>query len=202
MKIAKLLVAVAMIGYPLLVYGGLRLLQPRWLALALGGALLTREIGRSRQGATSPFLVPLVLVGVILALALVFNEGRFFLFVPVLLNAALLVSFARTLIAGPSMVESLARRRFGQVPIEHVGYCRRVTEVWCVFFVINSGVILWLALRGPLEHWVVYTGLVAYLLMGALFTAEMTYRAWRFRRYEGEVTDVFFRRLFPPHQPQ
>jgi uncharacterized membrane protein len=74
--------------------------------------------------------------------------------------------------------------------------------VWCVFFVLNSGVILWLALRGPLEHWVLYTGLVAYLLMGALFTAEMTYRAWRFRRYQGEVTDVFFRRLFPPHRAQ
>jgi uncharacterized membrane protein len=198
----KLLVGLAMIGYPFLVYGGLRLLQPRWLALALGGALLLREIGRSRGGAFSPLLVPLVLVGTVLALAMVFNEGRFFLFVPVLVNVALLVSFARTLIAGPSMVESLARRRFGHVPLEHLGYCRRVTEVWCVFFVLNSGVILWLALRGPLEHWVLYTGLVAYLLMGALFTAEMTYRAWRFRRYQGEVTDVFFRRLFPPHRAQ
>ena len=202
MRIAKLLVALALVGYPLLVYGGLRLLQPRWLALALGGALLLRELGRSRGGPTSPLLVPLILVGVVLALAMVFNEGRFFRFVPVLVNVALLVSFARTLIAGPSMVESLARRRVGHVPLEHLGYCRRVTEVWCAFFALNSAVILWLALRGPLEHWVVYTGLVAYGLMGALFTAEMTYRAWRFRRYEGDVTDVFFRRLFPPRQAQ
>jgi hypothetical protein len=36
------------------------------------------------------------------------------------------------------------------------------------------------------------------VLVGALFAVEMTYRAWRFRRYEGDVTDVVFRRVFPP----
>ena len=113
-------------------------------------------------------------------------------------SVALFASFARTLWAGPPMVETLARRRFGHLPPEHLPYCRRVTEVWCAFFVANSVVILWLALRAPIEHWVLYTGLVAYVLVGALFAAETTYRAWRFRRYEGDVTDVIFRRVFPP----
>jgi uncharacterized membrane protein len=96
------------------------------------------------------------------------------------------------------MVETLARRRFGHVPPEHAGYCRRVTEVWCAFFAANGAVIGWLALRASLDAWAVYTGLVAYLLMGTLFAAETTYRAWRFRRYEGDVTDMIFRRVFPP----
>jgi len=46
--------------------------------------------------------------------------------------------------------------------------------------------------------WTLYTGLLAYLLVGAVFAGELTYRAWRFRRYDGDVTDVFLRRLFPP----
>jgi uncharacterized membrane protein len=195
---ARLVGPAIMVGYPLLVYGGLKVLQPRWVALVLGGALLAREIAGLRRGAASPLLLPIVLVGGVLGLALVFNEGRFFLFVPVLVNAALFVSFARTLRAGPSMVESLARQRFGHVPPEHVGYCRRVTEVWCAFFVVNSALILWLALGARIEYWALYTGLIAYVLVAALFTAEMTYRAWRFRRYEGDVTDVVFRRMFPP----
>jgi uncharacterized membrane protein len=197
-SLARILAAMAAVGYPFLVYGGLRVLEPRWLALALGGALLAREAGRARAGAASPLLLPLVLLGAVFGLAVVFNEGGFFLFVPVLVNAALLVSFAPTLVAGPSMVESLARRRYGEVPAEHLGYCRRVTAVWCLFFAANGGVIVWLAVRGPLEHWTLYTGLIAYGLMGALFAAETTYRAWRFRRYVGDVTDVLFRRLFPP----
>jgi uncharacterized membrane protein len=197
-SIAKLIAPVVVIGYPLLVYGGLKVLPPRWLALALGVSLLARECGARARGLPSPLLTPLVLVGGVFALALVFNEGRFFLFVPVLINGALLLSFARTLRGGPSMVESLARRRFGDIPPAHLAYCRRVTVVWCVFFALNAALILALALRAPLAYWTVYTGIVAYVLVGLLFTAEMTYRAWRFRRYEGEVTDVIFRRLFPP----
>ena len=146
----------------------------------------------------SPLIVPIVLVGGIVGIAMALDDGRVFLFVPVLINLALFVSFARTLVSGPSMIETLARRRFGQVPPEHLPYCRRVTEVWCAFFVVNGAVILGLALRAPIEYWTLYTGVVAYVVVGLLFTAEMTYRAWRFRRYEGDVTDVVFRRLFPP----
>lgn len=194
----KAVVLVAMLAYPFLVYAGLRFLEPRMLALALGSVLVLREAGRSRGGSPSPLLLPLVLVAAILVLAAVFNESRFFLFVPVLINGALLVSFARTLFVGPPMVESLARRRLGHLDAEDVAYCRRVTEVWCVFFVANTSLILWLALRASIELWALYTGLVAYLLVGVLFAAELTYRSWRFRRYEGDLTDVFFRKLFPP----
>lgn len=197
MKATRLIAPAVVIGYPLLVYGGLHVLPPRFLALVLGGALLARELAGSRRGA-APLLLPIALLGGIFALALVFNEGRFFLFVPVLVNGALFVSFARTLSAGPSMVESLARRRFGHVPDEHLGYCRRVTEIWCAFFVANGALILWLALRAPLAYWTLYTGLIAYVLVGVLFAGEMTYRAWRFRRYQGDVTDALFRRVFPP----
>jgi uncharacterized membrane protein len=197
-KAAKALAVLAMLAYPFLVYGGLRFLEPRRLAMALGGVLLLREVVRSRSGSASPLLLPLVLVAAILGLAAVFNEGRFFLFVPVLINAALLVSFARTLRTGPSLVERFARRRRPHLPAEDVAYCRRVTIMWCGFFIANGGVILWLALRSPLEHWTLYTGLIAYVLMGVLTAAELAYRAWRFRRYEGDVTDVFLRKIFPP----
>lgn len=198
MKLMKAVVLVAMLAYPFLVYAGLRFLEPRMLALALGSVLVLREAGRSRGGSPSPLLLPLVLVAAILVLAAVFNEGRFFLFVPVLINGTLLVSFARTLFVGPPMVERLARRRLDHLGAEDVAYCRRVTEVWCVFFVANTSLVLWLALRAPIELWALYTGLVAYLLVGVLFAAELTYRSWRFRRYEGDLTDVFFRKLFPP----
>ena len=184
--------------YPLIVYAGLRLLEPRALAVGLGLVLLLREVARSQRGHTSPLLAPLILIGAVLALAMIFNEGRFFLFVPVLVNLALLVPFAQSLAVGPSMVERFASRRAGPIPPEHVGYCRRVTQVWCAFFVANAAVIVALALWAPVACWALYTGLLAYLLVGALFVAELTYRSWRFRRYHGDVTDVLFRRLFPP----
>jgi uncharacterized membrane protein len=187
-----------MLAYPFLVYGGLSVLAPRSLAIALGGILLARAVVAMWSGRRSPLLTPIALIGLVTTLAAIFDDGRIFLFVPVLINAALLVSFAWSHISGASIVESLARRQRGHLTPEDVRYCRRVTEVWCLFFVINGGVTLWLALRAPLETWTFYTGVVSQLLVGALFVGEVAYRSWRFRRYDGAVTDPVFRRLFPP----
>ena len=201
MRIARIILPALAVAYPLLVYGGLRFLPPRTLALFLGAFCLARSVLRWRQGGRPPvrqFVLPVAAVSLIVALAAIFNEGRFFLFVPVLINAAVLVTFARTLFKGPPLVESLARLEHPVLNAEEVRHCRRVTWVWCAFFLLNGGAILWLAVRGDLAQWTVYTGGVTYILMGILFAAEVTYRAWRFRRYEGGMLDPLFRRIFPP----
>ena len=70
----------------------------------------------------------LLILGVSIPAAL-FDDGRLFLFVPVLINAALLVGFGRTLVNGPSMVETFARLRGRDLSTEEVVYCRIVTGV-------------------------------------------------------------------------
>lgn len=197
MKVGRILVLLAVPAYPLLVYGGLRVLTPRVLALALGAAFVLRETLQARQR-PSPLLAPLVIVVAICAAAALFDDGRVFLYVPALINGVLLLSFARTLVAPPSMGERLARRRRPELSADDVAYCRQVTRVWCVFFVANGAFSAWLAARGALTTWTVYNGLVSYVLVGALFVGEMVYRAWHFRRFEGDVTDVFLRKVFPP----
>jgi uncharacterized membrane protein len=107
--------------------------------------------------------------------------GRLVLLAPVAVNALLLATFARTLRRGPSLIERLALVRGGAgLSAERARYCRRLTVVWCGFFALNGGAILALALFGSLAQWALYTGLVAYLLVAALFALELGYRAWRF----------------------
>ena len=197
----KALRILAGVGYPFLAFAALSLFHPRAVALVLGGALAIRALMDRRRLDRKHIrrVLPLVgLVGGVLLLAAIFNEGRFLLFVPSLINIALLVAFARTLRNGPSMVETFARLRGHSISGEKVRYCRNVTALWCAFFLINSGVILWLALYATLAWWTAYTGFVAYLLVGALFTAELLYRAWRFRDYRDGAIDGVLRRVFPP----
>jgi uncharacterized membrane protein len=60
-------------------------------------------------------------------------------------------------------------------------YTRRVTQVWCCFFICNGALALGAALWASQALWSLYTGVVACLLMGLLFGAEVLLRM-RFKR--------------------
>lgn len=100
---------------------------------------------------------------------------------PVLVNAALLMAFGYSLVAPPSMVERLARLREPDLPPAAIAYTRRVTEVWCGFFILNGAAALATALWATEAIWSLYTGVISYVLMGILFGAEFLLRL-RFKR--------------------
>ncbi|HEY3097831.1 MAG TPA: hypothetical protein VGL14_02930 [Methylomirabilota bacterium] len=142
--------------------------------------------------------VPVLLVGAVLAVAAAIDDGRIFLFVPALVNGAMLIAFARTLVQGPSIIETFARLRHPELLPSRAPYLRAVTAVWCGFFAVNIVVSLVLAVHGSLATWTLYNGLIAYLIVGLLLGAERVYRYWRFRGRYGDLLDPVLRRVFPP----
>ncbi len=196
----KLLRGLLPLAYPFVVFAGLRWLEPRWLALLLGGVLLLRAATRWRRPSGSELrglLVPAGAVLLVVAPGFFWNDERYLLFVPGLVNVGLLVGFARSLWRGPPLVEVFARMQHPELSEAQVRHCRSVNVVWCAFFTANATVCFWLALAGDLWAWTLYTGLVAYLLMGLLFAIEFVVRSWRFRNYQGTLVEPLFRRLFP-----
>jgi len=188
------------LAYPVLVYSGLRLFEPRLVAVFLGSILLLRLLlspGRARVVTLGRSLsFPLALLGLAYLLTFLFNEGRFFLFVPAMFSTALMMSFGRSLIRPPSVVESIARMKEPEMSEEKVVYCRRVTLLWVLFFLVNASVSVVLALSAELETWTLYNGLIAYLLMGLLFLGEFLYRLYRFPHLRQGVA----RRWFPARE--
>src|SRR5216684_1757536 len=59
-------------------------------------------------------------------------------------------------------------------------YCRKVTIVWTAWLITNTIIAAVLALPGHDEAWALWTGLVAYFFMAALFAGEIVVR--RFAR--------------------
>ena len=100
---------------------------------------------------------------------------------PVLVNVALLGVFAYSLISPPSIIERFARMREPDLPVEAIGYTRRVTQVWCGFFSVNGAIALMTALWASATIWTLYNGLIAYLVMGLLFGGEYFTR-WHFKK--------------------
>ena len=186
------------VGYPALVYFGLKTLPPKTVALTLGALLLARLMsGISTAGGLrlgGLLLPPLALC----AASAYANSREFMLYLPVFTALAMLASFGFTLVRGPSFVETIARLRKPEMSAEEIAYCRRITEIWVGFFLVNGAIALGTIHWGSLEAWAFYNGFLAYVLMGVLFAVEFVYRHWRFRRYVGLPTDPLFRRLFPP----
>jgi uncharacterized membrane protein len=96
---------------------------------------------------------------------------------PVAVNAVMLCTFAVSLWKPPCVVERLARLTEPNLPAEGVRYTEMVTLVWCAFFVLNGSAALYTALFANERVWVLYNGLLAYVLMGTLILAERLWRA-------------------------
>ncbi|HWT72960.1 MAG TPA: hypothetical protein VN361_12315 [Oxalicibacterium sp.] len=164
--------------YPLAIWLGHGHVQPRWLA----GLLVLAAATRLPSLKISPLARWSAAAVLLLALAAVWANLLLPLkLYPVLINLAMLAAFAYSLMHPPSMIERFARLREPNLPPAAVAYTRRVTQVWCVFFVINGAIAFGTALWASEAVWSLYTGVISYGLMGLLFVVEFLFRL-RFKR--------------------
>jgi uncharacterized membrane protein len=165
------------ISYPFLVWFSLDYLQPRYLALALAGLFLLRFLYRHpsqpRGGTWSLVLAACPLFLLVIALV---NETSWLLAYPVFVSLMFFTVFASSLVYPPTVVERLARLEDPDLPPKGVIYTRKVTQVWCVFFLINAAISLVTIWHGDPWLWSLYNGGIFYLLMGLLMVAEMAVR--------------------------
>ncbi|MFT4020477.1 MAG: Clp protease [Acinetobacter sp.] len=116
------------------------------------------------------------------AMGLIFQHSLALKLYPVAMNFGALLIFATSLWRPPSMIERFARVFEPELPESGVRWTRRVTQVWCLFFIINGGVALYSALFSSMQFWVFYNGCISYLLMGALFLGEFILRKRHMRK--------------------
>ncbi|MCR5187609.1 MAG: AMP-binding protein [Treponema sp.] len=108
----------------------------------------------------------------------------------VVISATFLLVFASTLFFGPNIIFRFAtladRKILGSSYEKQVElYCKKVTIVWCCFFVLNGSAaaittfadkIFGLSPEKAREIWAIYNGGISYALMGILFVVEFIIR--------------------------
>ena len=160
------------IAYPALWYYGREVGWFVWLVAAMCGLwllrALTAKLPQQRYAA--------LFITLFFAAVLVFGRRDSMYWYPVLVNLMMLAVFGGSLFAGQTVIERLARLQQSDLPEKAVRYTRRVTQVWCVFFIINGTLAALLVRLGRYDWWAVYTGVIAYVLMGMLFAGEWLYR--------------------------
>lgn len=172
MRAATVLVWLATLLYPLVIWIGLARFEPRWLALALLGLALLRALV-SREPV---WLAAAAGAMVLVAATWLSNDGLPLKLYPVLVNTVLLAVFALSLLRPPTVIERLARLGRPDLPAAAIPYVTRVTRIWCGFFLVNGGIALWTAVAASDATWAIYNGVIAYLLIGALLLGERLVR--------------------------
>lgn len=99
----------------------------------------------------------------------------------VAISTILLFAFGHTLFVPPSIIFRFAtmmdRSISGSAWEKDVAfYCRKVTVVWCIFFILNGSAAFYTAFFASDRVWSVYNGGISYVIMGMLFCVEYIIR--------------------------
>lgn len=93
----------------------------------------------------------------------------------------MLVVFSYSLVVPPINGRAACTHARANLPVVAISYTRRVTQIWCAFFVVNGAIAFVTAMWASEAIWSIYTGVVSYFLMGLLFGIEFLFRL-RFKR--------------------
>lgn len=174
----QLLTGLLLLAWPFLIWFGLAHSSLHWL-LPLMALLLFLRFRQTRRQAGPLRLVTQIVAVTGIALCVVsylLKAHQLLLFYPVGVNLIMLALFGGSLWSAAPIVERLARLREPDLPEAGVRYTRRVTQVWCCFFIINGSIALFTALYGDMSLWTVWNGMISYLLMGMLMSGEWLVR--------------------------
>lgn len=172
MSIRNALIGLVTVLYPVAIYFSLGHFEPRWIALILLSVAIVRALTSPekfwRYAAGAAFVLAL--------LSIYLNQITPLKLYPVIVSATLLSVFAISLWHPPSVIERLARLQDSNLPAEAIPYTKKVTIIWCGFFLVNGLIALATALYASDEVWALYNGLISYCLMGILFAGEWLVR--------------------------
>lgn len=173
--------ALLILLYPVGVYFGLQYLEPKYIALGLScvvilRVLLSKKISASHQKFIT--FCSLIIVGIILFHSILSTSSLGLKLYPVFMSLLFLSVFSYSIIKPPTIIEQFARLQDPDLPQEAIGYTKKITIIWCAFFVFNAMVSGYTVFFVTTEVWTLYNGLISYLLMGLLFVGEILYRKW------------------------
>lgn len=172
--VARILLVILSLLYPIAVYFGLQYADLSVVLILLVGLLALRLLTLGQSPLNHWLWLPIIAsLGLFSWWA---NNSLGLKLYPVAINGGFLLVFAWSLFHPPSMIERLARLKTPELSPQAIAYTRKVTKVWCGFFVMNGSIALWTSLWGTDQQWALYNGAIAYCLMGSLLLGEYLYR--------------------------
>lgn len=166
------------LSWPFCVWLSLSYPEHRWLIPLLVVLLVLRLMTLRGE---KPLLkgTALLIAGTGIALAgtsLLLRDTHWLLWYPVAVNGIMLLLFGSSLFCGMPLVERFARLREPDLPPQAIAYTYRVTQIWCLFFIVNGSIAVLTCVVSNVCWWMLWNGMISYLLIGILMGGEWIVR--------------------------
>ncbi len=165
--------------YPFLIYLGLQEFQPRVLACLLLIAVILRltasRYGKKKEGEMGTSLYWIAAAILVTIFTLVTDSKLGLYLYPPLVNLTFFIFFSVSLLHPPTVIERIARRQRPEMSVRAIAYTRKVTQAWCLFFLLNGGISV-MSISYSEEWWVLYNGFITYILIGLMLAGEYLIR--------------------------
>ena len=175
-----LLIAIATLltlAYPLVVYFGIQRCSPALFSLFFIALAAIKLQVSQHQRDRSLVLTLTAIMAYSIALALS-NSERLLLLYPAFVSFNVAAAFFASLRQDESLIERSARAHGKVITPAAKYYTRWLTAVWGCALLLNGGISLYLALLGARTAWALYSGLISYAWLAALFAGEYAYRRY------------------------
>lgn len=175
---ARFFLVAILLAYPLIVFFGIQTVSASSIGFVMLCIVLLRFWHFRKVLHQFPALPIVTAACVVLLLWGSFANSDYALkLYPVVVNLSFFAVFAYSLIKPPAIITLIASIK-DKLDDKAIVYTQKVTFVWCLFFILNASIALFTTFSDNPYHWVVYNGLISYILMGVLMLAE-----WLIRRY-------------------
>lgn len=178
--VLSIILTLVMLVYPFLVVWALQQGHLMWLSAVFIIIAIIRYVIKPNT-LFAPLTVLAVLCG---SVSLISQQAWGLKFYPVLMSIGSFIIFALTLKFPPSMIERFARLHQPDLPESGVRWTKKVTQVWCAFFIMNAVIALATVVWGTDQQWAMYNGFISYLLMGILLLGEFILREYYQKKHQ------------------
>jgi intracellular septation protein A len=144
-------------------------------SIVIGALLVVRQIARDKK--VSPFTAFIALSVVVFGvLDLRYQTGFFVKLEPALGNAVTALFFLGTVVIGKPVIVEFARRQRPELSERGLVYLRKLTVAWGVFFILRTGVYVWMAYHLSLDAALAIRGIAGPVSFGVMIFGEMGFR--------------------------
>ncbi len=181
-KILPMVLAILFVAFPFVIHYGLNYADPVLFAVLLFVLLMLRIALTPSDNNLGQWIMGVITTVYCGSIAL-FDSELLLRYYPVLISLYVALLFFITLFDRESLIEQFAKLSGKSYPDGARLYMRNLTKLWVLLLVVNASIAVYSACCMSKSFWLLYNGIISYVIVLGFIAAEIIFRQYYRRKY-------------------